>query len=334
MELRTGKTGSSTPTRKRSKSGSAWLQTTQHSFPTSTDWPHKLHIVAIQSFVPRASTLRVKTVGRTDAWMLGPSLLVAPVQEAGVTGRDVVLPQGSGWFDWRSLQSVETGWFDAPLDHATFTEHPSPARVAFLRELCIEHGLLSPVHLDIERFESWLAHKSELAHPADGRLVVQYGRWVHLNRMNHLAEIGQLKKGTFLSAKQSTTVALEFLAYLRERHTEPADCCQADIDDWLSGGPTTRSLARGFIHWAMKHGHLAAIKIPYRIAKSTPVITQQQRLTLIRQLLVPAAALRPLEQTAALLLLLYGQPSARIARIASRPDTPGIITSSMTRSGA
>tara|TARA_R110002126_G_scaffold47328_1_gene132587 strand:+ start:2502 stop:3962 length:1461 start_codon:yes stop_codon:yes gene_type:complete len=204
---------------------------------------------------------------------------------------------------------------EAPLDHATFTEHPSPARVAFLRELCIEHGLLSPVHLDIERFESWLAHKSELAHPADGRLVVQYGRWVHLNRMNHLAEIGQLKKGTFLSAKQSTTVALEFLAYLRERHTEPADCCQADIDDWLSGGPTTRSLARGFIHWAMKHGHLAAIKIPYRIAKSTPVITQQQRLTLIRQLLVPAAALRPLEQTAALLLLLYGQPSARIARM-------------------
>ncbi len=54
--------------------------------------------------------------GRSDAWMLGPSLLIAPVQEAGVAGRDVVLPQGPGWFDWRSLQSVETGWFDAPLD--------------------------------------------------------------------------------------------------------------------------------------------------------------------------------------------------------------------------
>ncbi|WP_251439870.1 hypothetical protein [Microbacterium sp. USTB-Y] len=211
------------------------------------------------------------------------------------------------------IQALARG--EAALEHATFIEHPSPRHVTFLRELCIEHGLLSPVHLDIERFQTWLAAKAALAHPDDARMIIQYGRWVHLNRMHHLAEIGQLKKGTFLSAKQSTTVALEFLTFLRGRHTAPGECRQADIDDWLSGGPTTRSLARGFIRWAMKHGHLAPIEIPYRVAKTTPVITQRQRLAHIQQLVASGSTLRPLERTAALLLLLYGQPLARIARM-------------------
>lgn len=211
------------------------------------------------------------------------------------------------------IQALARG--DAEIEHTTFVEHPSPRKVAFLRELCIEHGLLSPVHLDIERFQAWLAAKAALAHPDDGRIITQYGRWVHLNRMHHLADIGELKKGTFLSAKQSTTVALGFLAFLRERHIAPEACRQADIDDWLSGGPTTRSLARGFVRWAMKHGHLATIEIPYRLAKTTPVITQHQRLAHIRQLISAAPTLRPLERTAALLLLIYGQPLTRISRM-------------------
>lgn len=202
-----------------------------------------------------------------------------------------------------------------PLEHATFSEHSRPRKVVFLRELCIEHGLLETVHLDIERFQSWLAQKTAQAHPDDGRLITQYGRWVHLNRMHHLAETGQLKKGTFLSAKQSTTVALDFLAHLRESETAPAACGQADIDNWLAGGPTTRSLARGFIRWAMQHGHLPALEIPYRVAQTTPIITQQERLHHIQRLLDPATPLRPLERTAALLLLIYGQPLARIARM-------------------
>ncbi|GIT82216.1 hypothetical protein LLS1_38850 [Leifsonia sp. LS1] len=202
---------------------------------------------------------------------------------------------------------------EVPLEHTTFTEHPRPSKVAFLRELCIEHGLLDHVHLDIERFQSWLQTKTASADPADGRLITQYARWVHLNRMRHLAETGQLKKGTFLSAKQSTTVAIDFLAHLRQSDTAPADCTQAHIDSWLTGGPTTRSLARGFIRWAMKHGHLPALEIPYRVAKTAPIITQQQRVDHIRRLVDPTTPLRPLERTAALLLLLYGQPLTRIA---------------------
>ncbi|MBG6240136.1 hypothetical protein IWX78_003131 [Mycetocola sp. CAN_C7] len=202
-----------------------------------------------------------------------------------------------------------------PLEHPTFTDHSHPSKVAFLRELCIEHGLLDPVHLDIERFQNWLDSKLHHTNADDARLLKQYARWVHLNRMHHLAATGQLKKGAFLSAKQSTSVALEFLEYIREQGHSPTTCTQADVDNWLATGPTTRSLARGFVRWAISHRHISSLEFPYRVAKSEPIITQQQRLEHITRLLAPATDLDADARAASLLLLLYGQPLVRIARM-------------------
>ncbi len=53
--------------------------------------------------------------GRIDAWLLGDSLLVAPVTEMGATGRDVELPPGVRWYDWWTRLPVESGRFEAPL---------------------------------------------------------------------------------------------------------------------------------------------------------------------------------------------------------------------------
>ena len=54
--------------------------------------------------------------GRMDAWMLGDALLVAPVLEQGVEGRDVDLPAGTSWYSWTTLESASSGWQDAPVD--------------------------------------------------------------------------------------------------------------------------------------------------------------------------------------------------------------------------
>jgi alpha-glucosidase (family GH31 glycosyl hydrolase) len=53
---------------------------------------------------------------RDDAWMLGEALLVAPVLEAGATGRDVHLPQDVRWYDWWTGEPVQTGFFAAATD--------------------------------------------------------------------------------------------------------------------------------------------------------------------------------------------------------------------------
>jgi alpha-glucosidase (family GH31 glycosyl hydrolase) len=52
---------------------------------------------------------------RTDAWMLGHALLVAPVLEAGATGRDVDLPDAVRWFDWATRAPAASGFHDAPV---------------------------------------------------------------------------------------------------------------------------------------------------------------------------------------------------------------------------
>ena len=53
--------------------------------------------------------------GRSDAWMLGDALLVAPVLEEGAEGREVELP-GDGWHTWPQLAPASSGWHDAALD--------------------------------------------------------------------------------------------------------------------------------------------------------------------------------------------------------------------------
>ncbi|MFN7145691.1 MAG: TIM-barrel domain-containing protein, partial [Myxococcota bacterium] len=59
--------------------------------------------------------------GRTDVWMLGSALLVAPVLEMGAAGREVDLPAATPWYDFWTGAPVESGWFDVPVaEIATF----------------------------------------------------------------------------------------------------------------------------------------------------------------------------------------------------------------------
>lgn len=53
---------------------------------------------------------------RMDAFLLGPSLFVAPVVEAGRTSRTVELPVGTTWYDWWTGDVATGGTVDVPVD--------------------------------------------------------------------------------------------------------------------------------------------------------------------------------------------------------------------------
>lgn len=60
-----------------------------------------------------------KAADISDEFLYGPSLLVAPVTDAGATARDVYLPAGADWYDfWTGdkLRGGQTIHRDAPLD--------------------------------------------------------------------------------------------------------------------------------------------------------------------------------------------------------------------------
>ncbi|MBM4365314.1 MAG: hypothetical protein FJ102_03810 [Deltaproteobacteria bacterium] len=54
--------------------------------------------------------------GRIDAWLLGPSLLVAPVLEKGALSRQVDLPADTTWYDYWTGDKVQSGTFSAAWD--------------------------------------------------------------------------------------------------------------------------------------------------------------------------------------------------------------------------
>jgi hypothetical protein len=202
-----------------------------------------------------------------------------------------------------------------PLDHTSFTNHPSARKVAFLPELFVEHGLIEPFNKDIETYQDWLEDKLTDAQTGIATMVRLYGRWAHLNRMHQLARTHQSRKGTLLSARQSTTVAIESLEFLASRNINPGACRQQDIDDWLASGPTTRALARSFMRWAIEHHHLPNVDFPYRTARTTRIISQEHRIDLIRRTVNGELPLTPADRCAAILLLVFGQPLTRIARL-------------------
>lgn len=76
-----------------------------------------------------------------DAWMLGSSLLVAPVVTQGATSRAVRLPSDTEWYDWWTGAPASSGTVDADVDEIpvfapkgaivpTFTEAPDTLSTA------------------------------------------------------------------------------------------------------------------------------------------------------------------------------------------------------------
>jgi hypothetical protein len=81
---------------------------------------------------------------------------------------------------------------------------------------------------------------------------------------------------------------------------------QGHLNQYLSDGPSTRYAIRTFTGWS-RTKRSAGLEIPHRYAATKPLITQQQRLDLIRHCIESTTS--PLGfRVAALILLLFGQP--------------------------
>jgi hypothetical protein len=125
------------------------------------------------------------------------------------------------------------------------------------------------------------------------------------------------------SAKQEITETIKFLTWLK--HTPgrtAASCVQADVDAWLADGPTTRHSIRTFFVWAVENRTCTNITIGFRQAKTVPLLTQGQRLAMLKACLtddVDTLSYR----VAAILLLLYAQP---VVKIAAMKSTDVILT--------
>ncbi len=200
-----------------------------------------------------------------------------------------------------------------PLTHDGLTAAGRGKHISHLRSILEHHGLLPPRDEHLARFEGWLAAKLDtITSPTVRGPVEQFATWHHLRRLRSESKPGQSTDGPKRSAQQEITETIKFLTWLEQTHDRTASTCtQQDVDAYFTSGPTTRHLIRTFFVWA-KHSKInKSVQIEYRQARTTPTITQDQRLAWLKELLTGDSESLPY-RVAGILLLLYAQPLTKI----------------------
>ena len=203
-----------------------------------------------------------------------------------------------------------------PPGHADLDRHLPSRAVHHLRKVLVAGSILPDSDERLAGLERWAAEKTSSAEdPAEQRIVRSFGTWHHLRRLR-----GDSQR-QHITAEQSDYVhneiraTLKLISWLRDNGTSLADCTQHDIDTWLTGGPGTNYHARAFVLWASRHGHTRDLDIPqYPRSELLTRIEEDERWALVRGLLHDDTGAIE-DRVAGLLVLLYGQPLARIARL-------------------
>jgi hypothetical protein len=203
-----------------------------------------------------------------------------------------------------------------PLTHDGLTAAGSGRHVDHLRSLLQHHGLLPERDEHLARFERWLAAKLDAVDSSSIHTPVeQFATWHHLRRIRSESKPGQSSGSATRSAKQEITETIKFLTWLMETHGRViGDCAQQDVDEYLASGPTTRHMIRTFFVWAKRNKINVAVEIGHRQARTTPTITQSQRLQWLNELLTGDSDTLPY-RVAGVLLLLYAQPLTKVAAL-------------------
>lgn len=216
------------------------------------------------------------------------------------------------------------GTRELPLTHEALDSLHQSAAAEHIRALLTHHGVLPRRGSEpVARFKLWLAARLQQL-PDDGTRssIEQFATWRHLRRIRERerhADHVNLDTVTH-AAKQEITEAGMFLLWLRNTHdVGPNGIQQTHVDEYLSTGTTTRKHIRNYLHWLQRDRsrRQRTIDAPHRVANSLPMVTQEQRLEMVRNCI-------ELEQVAAstriagLIFLLWAQPLNRIVMLRQR----------------
>jgi len=254
---------------------------------------------------------------------LGPAELLSPpmavLREAIVSvGNPLVarrwLANTNGGRLLRSL--VASG---VPLTHEALDEAGADHSVEHLRHLLVAAGVLPDEEREIERLE---ASANELIDRAridlsDRKVIRSWLRWGLLARLRRRVGSGRSMAWSVTNAYPTVREVISLLEALHGEERSLARTTQPDIDNYFARTGANRWRARPFLVWARKRGHLSRnLSLPgYRRREGAIIGDHQERWTLARRLVTDDTIPADL-RVAGALVVLYGQPLVRIARLA------------------
>ncbi len=191
------------------------------------------------------------------------------------------------------------------ITHNSIDSLPRSRTRDYVRGLLVEHGALPHRDETKIRYQEWAqAALERLTDDTNRAIIDRYVRWHHLRRMHQMETVPH---GTFLRSKQTVTVAINFLNWLHDRQTPLGELQQADVDDWVASGPTTRLIADRFLHWATGNKLTRrGLVIPHhRRGTSKRLSAADQDAALAK--VVDGDTLTTRDRAAAMLVLVFGQ---------------------------
>ena len=212
------------------------------------------------------------------------------------------------------LQALARG--QVPLTHeAIHTLQPVRSSI-YIRDLMVAAGVLPAVDRRLFLFEQWWpTWLAQIPDPDHRSTLRHFLTWQVLRSLRTAAGDGPLSHQGPQHARHVLRVSARFLVDLAAHGRTLDACTQADLDRALaSANLSTRATLRPFLKWAMRTGRMPALRLPPHVDRPVRLMTQDQRVALIRRI-YHGEDMEPIDRVLALLVLLYAQPLARIQHL-------------------
>jgi hypothetical protein len=218
------------------------------------------------------------------------------------------------------LSGIAAGERD--LGHGELDRLEQTPVLAHLRSVLVATGTLPPRDERMARLERFAGDTiSGRPDPEQRQVLRRYATWHLLRRLRSRNNGRHVTHEQHNVVQQRVRAAVALLDWLNSRNLTLGTCGQADIDEWLAGSGDSRRFDAGhFARWAARQ-RLTPASIPaVRWQGPVRALDDEARWEAARRLLHDEE-LSPRDRLAGLLVLLYAQPVARVARLTASQVT-------------
>jgi hypothetical protein len=204
-----------------------------------------------------------------------------------------------------------------PLSHDALDQAGADRSIESLRALLVAVGALPDEDRSLGRLERFFDHylASRVVDPLHRKTVRAWLRWQVLPRLRKRTAAGKPVAHSANNARRNLSSVAQLLDQLARDGRNLHSAVQADIDNWFAQPGAACWLARSFLAWARQRRHLdRQIQLPSPPKDRPNVIDDTGRWDTARRL-VSDSTIPVDDRVAAALVVLYGQPLSRIARL-------------------
>jgi len=213
-----------------------------------------------------------------------------------------------------ALSGIAAGGRD--LSHGELDRLEQTPVLAHLRSVLVATGTLPPRDEQMARLERFTGDVIDgRPVPEQRQILRRYATWHLLRRLRSRNNGRPVTHEQHNVVQQQVRGAVALLDWLDSRDLTLGTCGQADLDEWLSGSGNSRSRDAGhFVRWAARQ-RLTSVSIPaVRWRGPVRALDDEARWDAARRLLHDDT-INARDRLAGLLVLLYAQPVARVARL-------------------